>query len=92
MKSSKRKMSKEERAREEKLSRKLQQNEAALKRARARLVRAFGAWQRAELQLQRTIKAIERPPEPKDISGGAPFNDPLPSFADMLVAKTKAAS
>lgn len=89
MKSSKRKMTKEERAREERLSRKLQQNEAAVKRSKSRLVRAFGAWQRAELQLTRTIKAIERPPAEKDVSGGMPFNDPLPTFAELLVEKTK---
>jgi hypothetical protein len=68
-------MSAEERAREERLSKKLGLAEAAVKRSRSRLVRSFGAWQRAELQLARTIKAIERPPVPVDTSGGTPFDD-----------------
>ncbi|HEX8783498.1 MAG TPA: hypothetical protein VF764_09010 [Steroidobacteraceae bacterium] len=70
------KMSPEERARLERLSGKLQKYEAAVKRTKTRLVRAFGAWQRAEVQLARTIKAIERPPtgEPAE---PLPFNDSL---------------
>ena len=59
----KRKVSKEERARQERLSGKLAKHEAAVKRTKSRLTRAFNAWQRAEAQLARTIKAIERPPE-----------------------------
>lgn len=76
-KSSKRRVSKEEQARLERLSRKLALNEAAVKRSKSRMVRAFGAWQRAELQLARTVKAIERPPQ-RDESGGAPFDDTIP--------------
>lgn len=72
-----RKPTKEEIAREQKLSAKLARSEAALKRAESRMTRAFGAWQRAKLQLTRTIKAIERPPPVKDVSGGAPFDDSL---------------
>lgn len=76
-KHSKRKPTKEEREREERLSTKLALSEAAVKRTKSRLVRAFGAWQRAEVQLARTIKAIERPPAPKDADGGMPFSDSL---------------
>ena len=69
------KLSKEEQARLEKLSAKLRANEAAVKRTKSRLTRAFNSWQRAELQLARTVKAIERPPQPQDTSGGTPFDD-----------------
>lgn len=55
---------KAERDREEKLNTKFALRDAALKRAEAKLTRAFNAWVRARSQLASIIRAIEKPYEP----------------------------
>jgi hypothetical protein len=56
--------SKAEREREARVQAKYTKADEAVLRTERRMVRAFGAWQRAVLLRRRIIKSLERPTEP----------------------------